>query len=166
MKQLTLIRHAKSSWKFSGLQDPDRPLNRRGRRDAPLMGNVLASRKFSPDTIVTSPALRALRTAEMIAAAIDYPMQRIVLDARLYHADADDLLKVVQSMDEAARWVAWVGHNPSLTLLASDLGRQRFENVPTCGVVEFRFPSDRWVDVGRSVPESVDFDFPKNHRVP
>lgn len=166
MKTLTLIRHAKSSWKYTGLDDLDRPLNSRGWRDGPLMGDVLAGRGCRPDTVVTSPALRALRTAEMIAAAIGYPQQKIVLDARLYHADTDELLDVVKSMDESLQWVACVGHNPGLTDLANHLSRQRFENVPTCGVVEMHFDSDRWVDVDRNAPKSVGFEFPKKHRLP
>ena len=164
MKILTLIRHAKSSWKYSGLNDLDRPLNRRGQRDCPLMGDVLASRGCSPDAIATSPALRALRTAEMIAAAIGYPQQKIVLDARLYHADTAELLDVLKSADESVDWFACVGHNPGFTDLANHLSRQRFDNVPTCGVVEIRFDADRWVDIDQAAPQSVDFDFPKKHR--
>ncbi len=164
MKILTLIRHAKSSWKHSGLDDLDRPLNRRGQRDGPLMGDVLAAKGFSPDTIFTSPALRALRTAEAIAAAIQYPEERIVLDTRLYHADTDDLLEVLQSMAQPFDWIACVGHNPGLTELANYLGRKRFDNVPTCGVVEMRFELDRWVDIDRVAPQRLDFDFPKKHR--
>ena len=165
MKILTLIRHAKSSWKYPGLDDLDRPLNRRGNRDAPMMGDLLAARDCRPDKIFTSPALRALRTAEAIAAGIDYPQQRIVLDPRLYHADTDDWMDVVHSMAESLGWVACVGHNPGLTDLANYLGRQRYENVPTCGVVEIRFGCDRWADVDRTEPQEVDFDFPKKHRL-
>ena len=164
MKTLTLIRHAKSSWKYPGLDDMDRPLNRRGGRDAPLMGNILAGRGCSPDAVFTSPALRAVRTAEMIATAIQYPQQQIMLDNRLYHADAEDLLDVVKSMDDLLGWVACVGHNPGMTDLANQLGRQRFDNVPTCGVVEIRFAADRWIDIHRGEPNSVDFEFPKKYR--
>ena len=164
MKKLTLIRHAKSSWKYVDLDDMDRPLNRRGNRDAPLMGEVLAGRGFNPDTILTSPALRALRTAEAVAAGIGYAPQRIVLDDRLYHADNDDLLDVVKSINDSLGWVACVGHNPGLTDLANYLGRRRIDNVPTSGVVEIRFGCDRWADLDRTEPDHVDFDFPKKHR--
>ena len=164
MKTLTLIRHAKSSWKYPGLDDMDRPLNRRGGRDAPLMGDILAERGCHPDAVFASPALRALRTAEMIATAIRYPQQRIMLDDRLYHADAGDLLDVIKSMDDSLGWVACVGHNPGMTDLANYLGRQRFDNVPTCGVVEIRFDTDRWIDIEQTEPNSTDFDFPKKYR--
>ena len=166
MKILTLIRHAKSSWKYTGLGDLDRPLNRRGKRDAPLMSDILAARGCRPEVLFTSPALRALRTAEAIAAGIEYAQQKIVLDARLYHADTDDLLDVVKSMNDSLGWVACVGHNPGLTELANYLGRRRIDNVPTAGVVEIRFDCDRWDDVDRTEPKNVDFDFPKKHRLP
>jgi phosphohistidine phosphatase len=163
VKTLTLIRHAKSSWDVPGLDDVDRPLSRRGRRDAPLMGLVLAGRGFAPEIIMASPALRALRTAEALAAAIAYPVPRIVLDPRLYQADSEGLLQVVRSMDSGLEWVAWVGHNPGLTELAHRLARRRLDNVPTCGVVEMRFASEGWTDIGRSRPKTFDFDFPKQH---
>ena len=166
MKVLTLIRHAKSSWKYPGLDDIDRPLNRRGNRDAPLMGDVLGARGCRPEAVFTSPALRALRTAQAIAAGIQYPQQAIVLDGRLYHADTDDLLDVVKSTDESLAWIACVGHNPGLTDLANYLGRQRVDNVPTAGVVEIRFGCDRWDDIDRIEPKNVDFDYPKQHRLP
>ena len=166
MKVLTLIRHAKSSWKYTGLDDMDRPLNRRGNRDAPLMGDVLGARGCCPEAVFTSPALRALRTAEAIAAGIQYDQQAIVLDGRLYHADTDDLLDFVKSIDASLAWIACVGHNPGLTDLANYLGRQRIDNVPTAGVVEIRFGCDRWDDIDRIEPKSVDFDYPKKHRLP
>lgn len=163
MRKLTLIRHAKSSWSFSGLDDRDRPLNRRGQRDAPLMGRVLAGRGFHPDLFCTSPALRALRTAETIAQAAAYPESRIVLDPRLYHAGSADLLKLLKAMDDAQAWVAWVGHNPDLTDLVNRLAREKIDNVPTCGVVEMCFACGRWADIGRDGLEAFDFDFPKRH---
>ena len=89
-----------------------------------------------------------------------------MLDDRLYHADTDDLLDVVKSMDDSLEWIACVGHNPGLTDLANYLSRKRFDNVPTCGVVEMHFDSARWAEVDRTAPKRVDFDFPKKHRSP
>lgn len=162
-KILTLIRHAKSSWTFSGLADLDRPLNRRGQRDAPLMGRVLAARGFAPELFVTSPALRALRTAETIAAVVQYPEQRIVLDQRLYRAESADLIKMIRSVDDTRQWIAWVGHNPGLTDLVNLMVRERLDNVPTGGVVEMRFECACWADVGPDRLQAFDFDFPRRH---
>jgi len=158
MRKLTLIRHAKSSWSFSALDDRDRPLNHRGQRDAPLMGRVLAARGFHPDLFCTSLALRALRTAETIAQAVDYPASRIVLDHRLYHADSGDLFEMVQSLNDS--------HNPGLTELVNRLVPEKLANVPTCGVVEMGFACDRWAAIGRAHLECFDFDFPKRHASP
>jgi hypothetical protein len=84
MKTLFLIRHAKSSWDDTALPDKDRPLDDRGRRDAPKMGKRLAKRDVKPDLILSSPARRALTTAEVIAKKLDYKLKDIVVDDRLY----------------------------------------------------------------------------------
>ena len=94
MKTLFLIRHAKSSWDDTALPDKDRPLNDRGQRDAPKMGERLAKRDVKPDLILSSPAVRALRTAEIIAKKLDY-RRKIVVNERLYAVGADDLLDVI-----------------------------------------------------------------------
>src|SRR5437899_10475758 len=92
MKTLFLVRHAKSSWDDTALPDKDRPLNDRGKRDAPKMGERLAKRDVKPDLILSSPARRALTTAEIIAKKLDYKRKDIVADDRLYAGEADDLL--------------------------------------------------------------------------
>ncbi|MBI5897232.1 MAG: histidine phosphatase family protein [Desulfobacterales bacterium] len=163
IKTLSLIRHAKSSWKFPGLADADRPLSNRGRHEAALMGRALAERGFTPDRWFSSPALRALRTAEAIAGAVGWPIARIALEHRLYERSSEEMLALLRAMDDNAAWVACVGHNPELTDLAYRLASKNIANVPTCGVVEMRFAMDRWQALGQSEPISVSFDFPKNH---
>jgi phosphohistidine phosphatase len=164
MKTLTLIRHAKSSWKYPGLADYDRPLNKRGRRDAAMMAARLAARGFAPQRILTSPALRALRTAEVMAAAIDLSSQRIEMTPLIYEASVQDLLQLIRDLAPDETWIALVGHNPELTILAGRLSVQSIENVPTCGVVESQFKTDRWQQVGADgvTASRFDVDFPKN----
>jgi phosphohistidine phosphatase len=161
MKILTLIRHAKSSWKEPSLPDWDRPLNRRGRRDAPLMGQRLAERGAYADLVISSPAVRALATAEAIAVEIEYPWTEIVVDERLYEADLFEWLEVIQDLDDALDRVMCVGHNPGLTELVNYLSPDRIDNVPTCGIVELRFDTQRWALVGNLEPTGVEFDCPK-----
>jgi phosphohistidine phosphatase len=162
MKTLTLIRHAKSSWKNATLLDIDRPLNKRGKRDAPMMGQRLVDRGTSPELIVSSPAKRAMVTAETIALEIDYPIDDIVVDERMYMADVDDLLSVIQSLDDTLEHVMMFGHNPGLTDLVNTLSPSQYiDNVPTCGVAEMDFETDTWADVGHIDPFRVDFDYPK-----
>lgn len=162
-KTLSLIRHAKSSWESPGSEDVDRPLSPRGRREAALMGRALAARGFGPDRWISSTALRAFRTAEILAAAVDWPVSRIVLENGLYHPNTDDLLALLRRMEQAASWVACVGHDPELTDLARLLSKADIAKVPTCGVVEMRFAIDGWEQLGQGKPLSFSLDFPKNH---
>ena len=161
MKVLTLIRHAKSSWKDPGLPDWDRPLNKRGKRDAPAIGQRLAERGSFAELVISSSALRALATAEAIAEEIDYPWTEIVADERLYGADLSEWLEIIRGFDDALDRVMCVGHNPGLTELASYFSSEGVGHVPTCGVVELRFDVWRWALVGHVEPTGVDFDYPK-----
>jgi phosphohistidine phosphatase len=166
MKILTLIRHAKSSWDQPGLDDIDRPLNPRGRHDAPLMGSVLARRGFAPDRFFTSPALRALRTAQAIAAALGRPASWIRLDDRWYHRQSKGLLDVLRSLAPELQWVACVGHNPALTELVNRLAGKKVDNVPTAGIVQLHFEIDQWTQLGQVRALRMEIDFPKNHYGP
>ena len=161
MKTLILMRHAKSSWKDTSLPDYDRPLNKRGRRDAPLMGRRLAARDSIPDLMVSSPAARAMATAEAIAGEIDYPWAEIVGDERLYGADELELLEVISRLDDQLQSVLLVGHNPGLSDLANDLSPDPIGNLPTCGIVEMTFGTNRWALIGEIVATRASFDYPK-----
>jgi len=163
MKILTLIRHAKSSWDHPGLEDIDRPLNPRGRKDAPLMGSVLARQGFAPQRFISSPALRALRTAEAIVAALGRPASAITLDDRWYRFDAAGLLEVLRSLSPKLRWVACVGHNPALTDLARGLGAQDLDNLPTGAAAQLHFETDDWQRIGVVKACQVKIDRPRNH---
>src|SRR5206468_6352752 len=98
MKTIFLIRHAKSSWDDTTLPDKDRPFNDRGKRDAPKMGKRLAKRNVVPNLILSSPAKRALKTAQIIATKLDYKLGDIVVDERLYATGADELLHVIRKL--------------------------------------------------------------------
>ena len=161
MKNLTLIRHAKSSWKNAYLLDIDRPLNKRGKRDAPVMGKRLARRESMPDLMLSSPATRALVTAEIIAEVIEYPLEEIVVDERIYGADVAEWLQIIQGLDDALDCVMCFGHNPGLTDLINSITPYYINNVPTCGILELVFDVETWANVGRVEPIEVDFDYPK-----
>lgn len=164
VKTLSLIRHAKSSWKYAQLDDRDRPLNNRGVRDAALMGMVLSQRGHSPSLIISSPALRALRTAEALAAAIGYPEANLRLDSRIYHAGAAQLLDLARQFDDALDWVACVGHNPGLTELVGLLVEDGPDNVPTGAVVDIRFNTQRWQEIDAACVTDFVLDTPKLHK--
>ena len=164
MKILTLVRHAKSSWKDSGLTDFDRPLNKRGENDAPKMGRRLKKYKICPDLIITSPANRALTTAKVIAREIGYSNKDMVADKQVYLAHSCGLLEVVKKVENTHREVFLVGHNPGLTELANDLIDEDIDNIPTCGVVRMKFDIDHWNDLGKNQGKLLWFDYPKKHQ--
>jgi phosphohistidine phosphatase len=160
MKTLFLVRHAKSSWDDPGLPDRDRPLADRGKRDVVKMGDRLAKRGVKPDLILSSPAMRALATAEAIATRLDRKRKDIVVHGRLYACQADDLLDVIQELGAKAEQVMLVGHNPELTEFAHRLSNDITE-MPTCAIAEFTFDAKSWSNIGKAKPASVTLDYPK-----
>jgi phosphohistidine phosphatase len=164
MKRLILVRHAKSSWQHPDLDDFDRPLNSRGKTNAPDMGKRLAKLKLNTELLISSPAVRAVKTAKMIADEIAYPRNRLKLDKRIYEAAILDLLDVVQNIEDDYRIVMLVGHNPGITYLGVFLSNYEVENIPTCGVFCIDFKVDSWHQIEKSSGKFVFFDFPKNSK--
>jgi phosphohistidine phosphatase len=160
MKTLFLVRHAKSSRDDPSLPDRDRPLADRGIQDAPKMGKRLAKRDVKPDLLLSSPALRALTTAQLIAKEVGYKRKDIVVDDRLYASSADDLLAVIRALDKKLNRVMLFGHNPEFTDLAHRLSSENID-MPTSAVVEFNFDTKAWSDVGEVQPAKVTVDYPK-----
>jgi phosphohistidine phosphatase len=160
MKTLFLVRHAKSSWDQTSLADKDRPLEDRGRRDAPKMGKRLQRRDVKLDLILSSPALRALTTAEIIAAKVDYRKKNIKMDDRLYPGDVGALLNVIRRLDNTLERVMLVGHNPAFTELAHRFSRE-ITHMPTCSVAEFTFDAESWSDIGNARLANVTLDYPR-----
>lgn len=162
MKTLYLMRHAKSSWSFDDLSDEQRPLNDRGRDDAPRMGQALAKRHIQLGLLVSSGAVRALSTAALVAKELDYPPERIAVRPEIYEADLDTLLGVVHSLPDEAQSVLLVGHNNTITDLANYLSPSPLQQeMPTAGIVCLHFHTDRWADVARANAEFYFFDRPR-----
>ncbi|WER49751.1 histidine phosphatase family protein [Cupriavidus sp. WKF15] len=160
MKTLFLVRHAKASHDDPSLPDRERPLEDRGRHDAPEMGKRLADRKVKPDLLMSSPALRALTTAQLVADEIGYERKDIVVDDRLYASSAADLLAVVHELDNTLGSVMLFGHNPEFTDLAHRLSAE-ITDMPTCAVAKFRFDTKAWEDVGDITPTKVLLNSPR-----
>ena len=121
MKTLYLIRHAKSSWKHPELTDFERPLNKRGRSDAPKMGRLLEKRKIIPDVFISSPAIRAAMTARIIADKLNYPLSDIQYADQIYEANAQELYDIIAGTDDQYSSAMLVGHNPGMTFLANSV---------------------------------------------
>jgi phosphohistidine phosphatase len=162
LKTLVLVRHAKSSWKDESLPDRDRPLNRRGERDAPRMGRRLADLVGRVDLIVSSPATRATATARIVAEAMGYRADAIREDERIYEAGPAEILDVIRDIEPDFHRVLLFGHNPGLTQLVNELSEPHVDNVPTCGAVELRLAIERWADVSRTTARRAAFLTPKD----
>jgi len=160
-RRLSLLRHAKSSWKDAGLDDFDRPLNTRGKHDAPMMGRRLLDRGARPSLIVTSPAKRARSTAKIVAKSLNYPQEFLQSEKELYLAGPEQILAVVARQDDQFHDVMVVGHNPGLTELASRLSGHYIDNVPTAGVVCLETEAASWADLAESACSLLYFDYPK-----
>lgn len=160
MKTLFLLRHAKSSRDDPALSDKERPLNDRGRRDAPRMGERLAKQDVKPDLILSSPAVRALATAEIIAKKLGYKVEDIVVHERLYAAAPDDLLEVIHELGDKPKRVMLFGHNPAFAELAHRLS-SKITDMPTCAAAEFSFDTKSWSNVGKQEPAKVTLHLPK-----
>jgi len=113
MKTLFLMRHAKSSWDDAGLSDFERPLNERGIRAAPFMGKFMRERGFDPAIILSSPAVRAMQTAQLVREAAKFSSD-IHFDERIYEASPRTLLEVVSEIDDLCETAMLVGHNPGI----------------------------------------------------
>ncbi len=163
MKRLYLIRHAKSSWAQPGLDDIERPLNGRGKRDAPFMGARLKKHGVSPDLIYTSPARRARKTAKYIALSVGYPFQNIEQKAGIYTSDMSRLLAVVKETDDHVDNLFLVGHNYVLTDFAEYLTDELLGNIPTCSIVAISFDVRLWSEVSGGAGQLLFFDYPKKH---
>ncbi|MDH3847278.1 MAG: histidine phosphatase family protein [Gammaproteobacteria bacterium] len=162
MKTLTLVRHAKSSWKDTSLADRDRPLNKRGKRDAPEMGRRIVAAGIRPSLIVSSPAVRAWTTAKVIANAIGYPREFLQRDNTLYLASVNGILDVIASQDVGFNNLMLVGHNPGFTDFANYLVPGLTNNLPTSGVVSVELDTDEWALYDRPDTQLLLYDFPKN----
>jgi phosphohistidine phosphatase len=144
MKTLTIVRHAKSSWKDHSLRDRDRPLNKRGERDAPEMGRRIAEAGIRPSLIVSSPAKRAWTTAKIVARQINYPLEFLQREDDLYLASVNRILDVLVAQESGFNSIMLFGHNPGLTDFANYLVPGLTDNLPTCGVVSVTFDQDDW----------------------
>ena len=166
MKTLVLIRHAKSSWNHPGLDDFERPLNKRGRRDAPFMGNLLKEKKFYPDVIIASPAVRAADTSRFISEAISYPPALIRFNESIYEADVTTLSAIIRDMENTLEHLVLVGHNPSISSLANLVAPDSVNHMPTCAAHWTELDIATWKDFSVDCGRLVYFEYPKKYHIP
>ena len=160
MKRLVIIRHAKSSWANALLEDFDRPLNERGKKDAPLMARRLKEKKLEPDLMLTSPAKRAQSTCKKFAKVFDADKKKIKKEPKLYLASENIILKIGKELSEEYNVVFLFGHNPGLTNFVNYTSNLEIDNIPTTGVVILEVSS--WKKLGKEKARAVYFDYPGN----
>ena len=146
-RTLTVIRHAKSSWKLP-VSDFERPLNKRGRRNAEELGTWLASQPLQFDRVLCSPARRTMETIEIIANKMRLPETIIEPVDAIYLASARTLLDLLRSQDNDLEHIALVGHNPGVSSLVHDLVARSFhQDLRTCAIVQMQFDIPSWQDI-------------------
>ncbi len=161
MKTLILLRHAKSDWHSAAQSDFDRPLNPRGEKAAPLMGQRLAERGCSPARLICSPARRARQTAQKIAREIDYPERQIDYVEEIYEASRRTLINLLHNLDDRDSEVLLIGHNPGFSELAAWLSPAAPDWLPTCGLLELELPINAWAQATEGCAELRCYDYPK-----
>ena len=160
MKTLYLLRHAKSSWSEPGVEDKDRPLNDRGASDIPIMSARLR-KNSSVEAIISSTALRAFTTANLIAEEIGFPVESVVLNSAIYLSGPLKLLEIVRKLDDRFREVMLVCHNPTITEFANCMLGANIDNIPTCGLVKLGLDAKTWMHTDFEKGTLLDFDYPK-----
>jgi phosphohistidine phosphatase len=161
VKTLLLIRHAKSSWDDFSLNDFDRPLNERGKKDAPVMAKRLLDKKIKIDAFISSPAKRAARTAKLFAEAYNYKKDDIIFKTELYLAPENVFYDVISRVKDKFDCIALFSHNPGITDFANELTEIKVDNIPTCGIFAIRVNTQHWESFKEAKKEFWFFDFPK-----
>jgi len=162
MKTILVIRHAKSSWDTATLGDFDRPLNERGKKDAPAMAKRLLENKVAPELFVASPAKRAKKTAEIFVKEFGKSENEIVFFSELYHAPAYTFYDIISGFDDKYNSVAIFSHNPGITEFVNSLTTVQLDNMPTCGIFAVTSLIDNWNEFSSSQKEFWFFDYPKS----
>ena len=154
-KTLYLLRHAKSSWKDFSIRDFDRPLNKRGKHDAPIMAERMAHKGIHPDIILSSPAKRARSTSKYFSKKLD---SKVIYNDSIYESTTAQLVDIIKDAFKKYDSVMLVGHNPSMTVLANTFCSCHIDNIPTTGIVGYEFDGE---DLDREHADMLFFDYPK-----
>lgn len=163
MKELFVIRHAKSSWAEPFQNDFDRPLNDRGKKDAPFMAAELKKKNISIDLLLTSDAKRAAATCHCFFN--EFTQAKILIEPKLYQATTKAFYEVVQDLDNQFNSVAIFSHNTGLTDFVNDLCNVHVDIVPTCGIYAVKIAIEDWKEFRKGKKGFWFFDYPKNHLI-
>lgn len=161
MKTLYLVRHAKSSWKDSSLSDRDRPLNKRGKRDAPRMAEFVSTKIDAPDIFISSPSRRTQDTAVSFLHVFKKYLADLILEEDLYHGDEQDIESVIQVISNNHRSAMLFIHNPGITEYVNELTGEDIFNIPTCGIAGIQLETDDWSQFQKCPSRKLFYYYPK-----
>lgn len=162
MKELILVRHAKSCWKDTSLKDFDRPLNERGIADAPKIAIKISERNdFQPDVFITSAARRTKDTCSIFASVMTFPHTRIIVEENLYEISKKNFYQFIKKLDNNYNSVVIFGHNSVLTEFINEQTNVRIDNLPTSGVYAFKIEMNNWSDFEKANKKFWFFEYPK-----
>ncbi len=165
MREIIVVRHAKSDWGNEGLKDIDRCLNERGYSDAYHLAAWYSKNKTSPERILSSTATRALSTALIFARAMDYPVSKFVMEPDMYEAETEALLKLLWQQKDEIKSIMLFGHNPGLTNMCNELAEDFYlDNLPTCGLVFLQFDINKWKELSSKSGKVNEQVFPKEFK--
>jgi len=160
-KTLFITRHGKSSWDFEDIADIDRPLSSRGVNNAYMMAEKLKMKGLIPDLLLSSPAIRALHTADIFIRTLGLDWDSLKINEKIYFGYTTEILEAIGQLDNHYSTVMIFGHNPAFTELANSFLKNPVDNIPTAGIITLVFPIDKWTELRNARPESEDFDYPK-----
>lgn len=163
MKKIYFIRHAKSSWKDETIDDFERPLNSRGKRDVAFMGKRLKMFEVKPDIIYTSPAVRAQKTAKELVKEMDYDKKKIKTIDTLFESSYEHYMDLIHATDDQYASIFIIAHNPTITEVGERLSGAILSNIPTCAIVCISFEVESFKDISEESGHILFFDYPKKH---
>ncbi|SNR17006.1 SixA phosphatase family protein [Tenacibaculum jejuense] len=162
MKTIYIVRHAKSSWKYTSVKDHDRPLKERGINDAHLVSKYLAKNIQRPDVFISSSANRALQTGIIFCENFGYPMANLKISKQLYSFSDGYLVKTVKALDDSFDSAIIFSHDHGINTFVNKFGSKPIAHVTTCGVVGIQFKEKHWKDIKKGATVLV--EFPKYHK--
>ncbi|WP_276480756.1 SixA phosphatase family protein [Paraflavitalea pollutisoli] len=162
MKHILIIRHAKSSWDDPGQPDFERPLNDRGKRDAPQMAQRLIARSITIDAFISSTAKRARKTATLFAEEFKVDKDSVILVRELYHAAPQQFFDAISQAPDKADTIALFSHNPGITEFVNMLTEVRIDDMPTCAIFGVQVDTAHWAQFREAAKTFWFFDYPKS----
>ena len=161
-RSVIVVRHAKSSWSDPSQPDFERPLNDRGKADAPVMAKRLLDRQIQIDAFISSPAKRAKKTATIFAEVYGVEKEQLILVPSLYHAEPSDFFRTIAAAPDTANTIALFSHNPGITSFVNMLSKVNVDDMPTCAMYAVQCELSNWSEFESAQKDFWFFDYPKS----